>query len=355
MNRSAAFVTLGFGLALLAPGGAAHSQTARDPAAAEALFKKGLDALEKDDWTTACPQFEASFKLDPSVGAQINIARCAEHDGKLALAWAEYQRARVLNRETPGAKRKQDVESFLDGAIGKLEPRLPYVTVRLVHSPEGLRVERDGVELPIESLALAVPVDPGKHVYTATAPGYRPLRQEIDLAEAARREVVLDLARDPEANVTAKPEPPRSEPKPVRPEPGRPAAEPGLPLVLIGAIVGSVGAATLAVSAITGGIAASDHATLGDLESARRCTSAGDILTCNDATAQAEATDAASRGQTLSVASTVTLFVGGIVAATGLTLVLVGTIGDAGGAPVEAVASPIFLPGGGGVGIGGRF
>ncbi len=358
MNRSAAFIALALAASLLAEAGsprAQPSEPARDPAGAEALFKRGLEALEKNDWAKACPQFEASSKLDPSVGAQINVARCAEHDGKLARAWAEYQKARVLNRETPGAKRKKDVEEFLDGAITKLEPRLPYVTVKLAHRPEGLRVERDGIDLPLEGLGQAVPVDPGRHVYTATAPGYRPLRQEIDLAEAARSEILLHLVREPAAAAVGEEEPRGPAHRPRGPRPASPPAEPGISLILVGAIVGSVGAATLAVSAITGGVAASDHATLDDLEAERRCTTAGDVLTCDDQSALTKASDAASRGETVSIASTVTLFVGGIVAATGLTLVIVGSVGDSKGTTVEAVASPILLPGGAGVGLGGRF
>ncbi|MBL9027767.1 MAG: hypothetical protein JNL21_36590 [Myxococcales bacterium] len=356
MNRSAVVIAFALGVSLSAgarPSPAQPADPARDPAGAEALFKRGLEALEKDDWATACPQFEASLKLDPSVGAQINVARCAEHDGKLARAWAEYQKARVLNRETAGAKRKKEVDAFLDDAITKLEPRLPYVTVTLARRPEGLRVERDGIELPLEGLGVAVPVDPGRHVFTATAPGHRGAREEIDLAESARREVVLDLVRDPSALPSAQREPSggtgdgrRSATAP---------AEPGIPFVLIGAIVGSVGAATLAVSAITGGVAASDHATIDDLESSRRCGASGDVLTCRDSAALTQASDAAERGQTLSVTSTVTLFVGGIIAATGLTLVIVGSVGDSGGATAEAAFHPLLLPGGGGVGLVGSF
>ena len=78
----------------------------RDPAAAQALFDKGVELLKQEKWAEACPQFDASMKLDPSVGAQVNIARCLEHDGYIARAWAELKRAKALNQETPGAKRR---------------------------------------------------------------------------------------------------------------------------------------------------------------------------------------------------------------------------------------------------------
>jgi hypothetical protein len=303
----------------LAPATAA-AQPGRDPAAAEALFKKGVEALEKDDWAGACPSFEASVKLDPSVGAQLNVARCAEHDGKLARAWAEYKKAKVLNQETPGAKRKREVDAFVDDALSKLEPRLPKVTVRLASKPAGVRVERDGVELPMTSLELALPVDPGTHVMVATAPGHEDLRETFEIAEGARKEIVLSLV--PKAG-TPPPPVPTPAPPPDAPAP-RPVPEAqgegGIDLVVLGAAIGSIGAASLAVAAITGGIAASDNATLEDLEG---CERSGETLSCPGSTLE-EARDAASRGETLSVASTVTLFAGAAVAATGLTLVIVG-------------------------------
>ncbi len=310
---------LAFALAL-APATAA-AQPGRDPAAAEALFKKGVEALEKDDWAGACPSFEASVKLDPSVGAQLNVARCAEHDGKLARAWAEYQKAKVLNQETPGAKRKREVDAFVDDALSKLEPRLPKITVRLTSKPAGVRVERDGVELPLSSLELALPVDPGTHVMVATAPGHEELRQTFEIAEGARKEVVLSLvpkAAAPPA-VVPPPSPPSDAPTSPRPVP-QTRDEGGVDLVVLGAAIGAIGAASLAVAAITGGIASSDNATLEDLEG---CERSGETLSCPGSTLE-EARDAASRGEALSVASTVTLFAGAAVAATGLTLVIVG-------------------------------
>lgn len=308
-------------LALVLAPATAVAQPGRDPAAAEALFKKGVEALEKDDWASACPSFEASVKLDPSVGAQLNVARCAEHDGKLARAWVEYQKAKVLNQETPGAKRKREVDAFVDDALSKLEPRLPKITVRLASKPNGVRVERDGVELPPTSLELALPVDPGTHVVVATAPGYDDLRQTFDIAEGARKEIVLTLV--PKAETTPVPAPPpgpgvgsatSSSPPPDKPEEG------GVDLVVLGASIGAVGAASLAVAAITGGLAASDHATLEDLEG---CERSGETLSCPRSALQ-EARDAVSRGEALGVASTVTLFAGAAIAATGLTLVIVG-------------------------------
>ncbi len=332
----------------------ASAQPARDPAAAEALFKKGVELLEKDDWAGACPSFEASVKLDPSVGAQLNVARCAEHDKKLARAWAEYQRAKVMNRETVGEKRKKEVDAFVEDALKKLEPRLPWVTLRLASRPSGVRIQRDGVEIPIEGLDRAVPVDPGSHVFVATAPGHDEARRTLDAAEGSRSEIVLEL-RPSAASAPAAPLD-LSASAPVAGSPSRDAeTSSGVDLVVVGAAIGSVGAASLAVAAITGGLAASDNGTLEDLEG---CSRSGETLSCSPA-AFDEADAAASRGETLSVTSTVTLFAGAAIAATGLTLVIVGATQSSSGPAALGTPTvglvPLASPEGAGFRVSGRF
>src|SRR3954468_15943585 len=98
--------------ALLVTSSAALAAPAQqtDPAAAESLFKTARALLDKGDWAAACPKFEASLALNPSASTAINIARCHEHDGKLATAWEDYNRALVLNRETKGAERQRQLE-----------------------------------------------------------------------------------------------------------------------------------------------------------------------------------------------------------------------------------------------------
>ncbi len=333
---------------------AAASAQARDPAGAESLFKKGLALLEKDDWAGACPTFEASMKLDPSVGAQINIARCSEHEGKIARAWAEYEKARVLNRETEGKLRKKDVDAFLEAAIGKLEPRLPWITLRVSPRPAGLELERDGVAIPVEGIDQAVPVDPGKHVFVARATGYREVRVEIEAKESSKQDVVISLERLPEGaappvgSVTAT-APPKQPPPVQRPPPDD--AGSGGTLVIAGALVGGVGAVSLAVAAITGGLAVSEHGKLEELCPGN--PEGAETLRC-PGTALDDAESARSSGESLALASTVTLFAGAAIAATGLTLVIVGAT-QAPKTSVEAAIVPIFAPGHAGLGLLGRF
>ncbi|NUP04481.1 MAG: PEGA domain-containing protein [Polyangiaceae bacterium] len=341
-----------FALVVIAtPIAVAHAQGGRDPAAAQALFDKGVELQKAGDWTGACAKFDASMKLDPSVGTQINLARCADHDGLIARAWAEFKRAKVLNQETAGAQRKKEIDAYLDQEIAKLETRLPHVTVKLSPQPEGARVERDGALIPVSGLGQTVPIDPGSHTFSASATGYKTATKTVEIAEGATLEVVLELVADPTAPPT--PDAPPSTPK----KPANPPVASGPDwMIVAGGVLSGVGALTLAASAVTGGIAYSDRGTIDELLDEGVCTSAGETITCQSSAARDQTQEAADRGEPLALASTITLFTGAAIAATGLTLVIVGsTRGSSSEPKVDARVLPLWVPGGGGVGIGGAF
>ena len=165
-----------------------------DPAA-EALFLSGRELVEKGDWAAGCPKFEASLQLYLSASTLLNIARCHEHNGKIASAWATYRRALVVNKETPGAERKKALEEVAQKGLAALEPRLPKLRIVLPVAPERLQVTRNGQYVPIAMLGTSIPVDPGEQTVEARAPGYRTERRSVTVAEgkAERIEIALIL------------------------------------------------------------------------------------------------------------------------------------------------------------------
>jgi hypothetical protein len=181
-------------LALAAVPRPAAAQPARDPAAADALYKAGRALLAKGDWDGACAKFEASMSLDPAASTLINIGKCHEHYGRLASAWSEYQRGVVLNQDTLGAERKKTLADLLQRAIAALEPRLPRLRIVISERPPGLRVTRGGVEVPAAALGDAIPADPGEVTVEATAPGHSPDRRTVTLVEGKTEEITLRLA-----------------------------------------------------------------------------------------------------------------------------------------------------------------
>lgn len=356
---------LGFVLALSSFVSGAHIASAapetRDAAAAEALFQRGVALMKKDDWVEACKAFDASMKLDPSVGTQINVARCSEHDGHIAAAWADYKKAKALNAETPLEKRKANVDAFVDAAIKKLEPRLPYVTITLVaHGPKGnliepsqisdLVVERDDTRIPVEGLGVSVPLDPGPHVFVAKAARYKPARVLTSFDEAEKKEIKLEITFDPSEEAPAEP----VRPVGTTPDTRTPEAHHGpSPLLVTGITLGAVGGGLLVASAVTGGLAIGDRHDLDALVKSHACTEANGTIRCVPAS-QAAAHSAISGGKTLSTVSTITLFSGAAIGATGVVMAVVAATSKPKTPPRVGVV-PFIGPGGVGAAIGGVF
>ena len=199
---------------LAAPAGA---QT-QDPAAARALFEEATKALDGGDWDGACPRFDGSFALKPTVSALLNIAKCHEHAGKLTLASDDYQRALSLNEDTVSQTRKKELAEYAAGAVRALKARIPRLRIVVKDAPADLHVTRDGQELPATTLEIGLPVDPGEHVVVASAAGRKTQTSRVILAEGRDTDLALDLAADVPAPAAPPPPalpPPASAPAPL--------------------------------------------------------------------------------------------------------------------------------------------
>jgi hypothetical protein len=169
------------------------STSVPDPAAA-ALFQAGREAVDKGNWSEGCPKFEASMTLYPAASTLLNMARCYEHDGKLALAWSAYQRAIIINRETQGADRKKALDDVAKKGLTDIEPRLPRLKIKTSGAlPSGLRVTQNGKDVPVALLGTVIPVDPGPQSVFAEAPGFDTFSQSVTVAEGELVEITLAL------------------------------------------------------------------------------------------------------------------------------------------------------------------
>jgi hypothetical protein len=173
----------------------ARARTPGDPAAAEQLFERGKVLLKEGDWTAACAKFQASMELDPAVGTLLKLAKCHEHEGKLARAWADYEAALSLNGQRSGQTeaRRAELAEFATHAMAALRPRIPRLRIVLREKPPGVHVTRDGQALPAAALDEELPVDPGPVEIVVEAPGYGTLRRAEVVVEGQVTEVVMVL------------------------------------------------------------------------------------------------------------------------------------------------------------------
>lgn len=318
MRLSRVVCGLALSVALFASGLA--SAQGRDPVAAEALFKQGRTAAESGDYKTACAKFYESNRLDPAVGTVFNIADCEEKQGHVATAHAKFQE--VLQQLTP----PDDRIPIAQKRLALLDKRVPKLTIRLAAgAPEGTKVSRDKVALGSASLGTPLPVDPGAHVISVSAPGTRTRTLSVSLAEGESRTIEVTPgpalqggSADPGADGGAKAQ--------------------GGDHRTLGYVVGGVGVAGLAVGAITGAMVLGKKSLVdNNCDAAKRCNQTG--------------VDAAHAGHTLGLVSTTGFIVGAVGVAAGAWLVLSS---DKQERPVTALI-PSAGPGGAGLSVLRRF
>lgn len=153
---------------LASAAGAAAQPSANDAAVAEVLFEEGKRLMADGKLAEACPKLAESNRLDTGIGTLLFLADCYEKNGQVASAWATFREAATLAQKTTDSR-----EKIAQGRAAALEPVLPRLTVAVPAASRvaGLRVERDGAEVGTVQWDVALPMDPGKHALTATAPG----------------------------------------------------------------------------------------------------------------------------------------------------------------------------------------
>ena len=324
------------GLALAQP-----PKSGLETAAAEGLFYESRTLMQAGRYAEACPKLEESMRLDPGIGTQFNLADCNEHIGKIATAWVAFNDAAAQSKLSNQPER----ESVARKRAAALEPRLPRLAVDVTAAPAGLEVKRDALVVASSAWGTAVPVDPGTHRVSVTAPGKQPWETTVTAREGkvARVSVPREL---PEvgAAVVAVPGARPAEPGSVTPAPfPEPVVEGSSGAQrAIGWVVTSLGVAGVGVGAGFG------LASLGKRNESRAHCSA---LGC-DSDGVSLRDDAVRNGNL----ATISMIAGGATLAGGLLLVLTAPR-DA--PPHERVgkirAVPTAASGGGGLSLQGVF
>jgi hypothetical protein len=303
----------------------------RDRAAARTIFNAGKKLLDAGKWTEACEKFEKSLALEPNVSTLIKVARCREHEGRLATASEVYERALALNEElTELENKRQSLAQTIKGERDALSARIPTLTVTVIEAPPNLTVLRDGKRLPASVLGEPLPVDVGEHQLIVQAPGYRTEARTLRISEAQAEVVTFQLvagsseaepvavSNAPVVQLAPAPRKPSQHGRvvdarstatdPARPKRGQPSVP--SPQRTIGLIVGGAGLLTLGVAGYFGVRTLSLVS-----ESNPHCRNPGG--TCSDL-----GIDLRDRARDAQTAGVVMALVGGGALATGVGLVL---------------------------------
>ncbi|HEX5661105.1 MAG TPA: tetratricopeptide repeat protein, partial [Polyangiales bacterium] len=185
---------------------ATHAQVAAsDKAAAEALFDRGLALMREGKLDEACARLEQSNAIERGIGTMLYLAECYEKQGRSASAWAVFREA---------ASEAQAAGQFERANAGRLraEKLEPVLSKLIVDVPDavrvqGLEVTRNGAPLASGLWGVPLPVDPGRLVIEARAPGYLPASHTVTIERGphqARYELPV-LAAAPQPAVAETP------------------------------------------------------------------------------------------------------------------------------------------------------
>jgi hypothetical protein len=203
---------------------------------AEKLFLEAQSLLKAGKVHEACDRLAESHKLDPALGTLINLAACHEKEGKTASAWTEFSEAAAL-----AAHRKEhDREKFARDHATALEGQLLKLMIEITAQAPGLEVKLDGATLSYSAFGTEIPLDPGDHSLTVTAPGKKPWLQRVNLGPGrVVTRVQVPVLEDEGTPAPAPPSPPPAVMDHRAPLAPPPPAKPGPPASAY--VVGGVG------------------------------------------------------------------------------------------------------------------
>jgi hypothetical protein len=293
-------------MATVAPG-VASAQT--DGERAIALGKEGHELYSAQKWSECAVKFSTADALASSPVFRLYTARCLRGTGRLLEAREKLRAvaAETIAADAPAPWRQASVDSKAE--LAQLEQNIPTVVVSAGASAgagaEGAVLEIDGKPA---TLGAPVELDPGLHKLVLRRGGVVE-EKTVELA-SGQRNVAIELGG-------AKPGDGKPGAGTELPPPPKPDASGG-PGIVPGVVVLSIGGAAAIAGAVLGGLALAGY---GTLERCRESTS-GMAVCAPDADIE-DPQGKLDRANTFADASTGLLIGGGVVAVTGLVLMLV--------------------------------
>ncbi len=300
--------------ALLAPGVARAQASDEDKGTARALLIEGNEAYEKKDYAHALSCFERADALFHAPTILIGLARSRAALGKLVGAREAYNR--LINEPVTANLSPAFLKAIEDARaeVMAITARVPSIVINI----QGADVAKviatmDGTAIPNAALGAKRPADPGKHVIRVGGPGLETTEVIVTIGEGKTETVTVPMKEGEGTPPVAAP-----------PAPALAGVAPGLAAGGAAADAGSgsgtqgtlgyislgVGAAGLIAGGVTGGLAIAKRSDI---------TGNGN---CPNGLCPASASSDVSTYNTLGAISTAGFIAGGVLAATGVVLIL---------------------------------
>ncbi|MBS2017171.1 MAG: PEGA domain-containing protein [Deltaproteobacteria bacterium] len=194
---SAAVVALHPAVALAAPGAvlvAPYAQVVPGKEHAKRLFDEGVELEKKNDYAGALAKYKEAEAIAVTAGLRFHKGYCLEMLGKVSSALEEYESAEKMARE----QGKNDIRTAVVTRMEGMKGRVPQISLRLATDVKGAEVMLDGapVGAPLLDGKKAFRIDPGDHILTARAPGWKPWKREVHVPEAITTTVDISMDRE---------------------------------------------------------------------------------------------------------------------------------------------------------------
>jgi hypothetical protein len=276
-------------------------------AAARSLGYEGISDFQAGNFAVAADKLDRAYQAlrVPSLG--LWSARALEKSGKLVAAAERYLEVQRLDPGSGDVTVQKQAQADAKTEHDALVPRIPSVVILIEGAPvNDVKLSANGTPVPSSLIGAKRPVDPGK-VTLEGLYGGQAQREEVTLAEGETQTVVLRFASQGAAPVavaggaTAVPPPPPPQDRPAE------KASSGSGTRTVGFVAIGVGAAGIVAGAVAGGLAMAGRDSIHGCEGTRcPASESQDVGTYND----------------LRTISSACFIGGGVVAATGIVLVI---------------------------------
>jgi hypothetical protein len=154
---------------------------------AKRLFDEARALVEQGKPAEACAVFQRSYDLERAAGTMLNLAECAERDGKYRRAWLLYDAA----AQEYDRSHKPGPAKFARDRAEALTAKLATIVVRLAEPRVSGLTVRIGDHAAPPAPQITERIDPGTVSVAVTAPGREPFKT-VATAEPARQ-VIVDV------------------------------------------------------------------------------------------------------------------------------------------------------------------
>jgi hypothetical protein len=155
---------------------------------ARGKFQRAIELEHAQNWAAALKLFRqvGQIKMTPQV--RYHIATCEENLGQLVAALGGYE---IALAQSEGMH--PDFIADVQGSIDDLKARIPKLMIERGEGADAASFELDGVAIGASQIGQEIPLNPGPHAVTASAPGFEPFSATVEVSEGSVETLTVTL------------------------------------------------------------------------------------------------------------------------------------------------------------------